>query len=141
MAKIKKTMALPPIPDKRYFAIGMVSKLCGVETHVLRYWEQEFKQYIRPVRRRGDRRYYQVRDIEIIRKIRELLYSKAFTIVGARQQLAIDLREADIPIRSKTILATIPAVSIDKAFAEPLPITQITQMILQELLLLKAELA
>ena len=78
--------ALPPIPDKRYFAIGEVSRLCGVKPHVLRYWEQEFPQ-LRPVKRRGNRRYYQKHDIELIREIRGLLYDKGFTISGARQQL------------------------------------------------------
>jgi len=77
---------LPPIPDKRYFAIGEVSRLCAVKPHVLRYWEQEFPQ-LRPVKRRGNRRYYQQHDIQLIRDIRSLLYDKGFTISGARQQL------------------------------------------------------
>ena len=77
---------LPPIPDKRYFAIGEVSDLCAVKPHVLRYWEQEFPQ-LRPVKRRGNRRYYQQRDVMLVRQIRHLLYDKGFTIGGARQQL------------------------------------------------------
>ena len=77
---------LPPIPDKRYFAIGEVSELCSVKPHVLRYWEQEFPQ-LRPVKRRGNRRYYQQRDVMVVRQIRHLLYDKGFTIGGARQQL------------------------------------------------------
>lgn len=79
--------ALPPIPDKRYFSIGEVSDLCGVKSHVLRYWEQEFAQ-LKPVKRRGNRRYYQQHDIRIVRDIRELLYGQGFTIQGARQQLS-----------------------------------------------------
>lgn len=77
---------LPPIPDKRYFAIGEVSELCQVKPHVLRYWEQEFPQ-LRPVKRRGNRRYYQFQDVEMVRLIRSLLYEQGFTIDGARKQL------------------------------------------------------
>ncbi len=78
---------LPPIPGKRYFQIGEVSKLCDVKPHVLRYWEQEFPQ-IKPVRRTGNRRYYQYQDLMVVRQIRSLLYDKGFTISGARQHLA-----------------------------------------------------
>ncbi len=77
---------LPPIPGKRYFTIGEVSELCGVKPHVLRYWEQEFPQ-LKPVKRRGNRRYYQRQDVIIIRQIRSLLYEQGFTIGGARQRL------------------------------------------------------
>jgi len=77
---------LPPIPDKRYFTIGEVSELCAVKAHVLRYWEQEFPQ-LRPVKRRGNRRYYQHHEVQLIRRIRELLYEQGFTLSGARQQL------------------------------------------------------
>ena len=77
---------LPPIPAKRYFTIGEVSELCGVKPHVLRYWEQEFEQ-LKPVKRRGNRRYYQRGDVIMIRQIRSLLYEQGFTIGGARQQL------------------------------------------------------
>jgi len=77
---------LPPIPGKRYFTIGEVSELCQVKPHVLRYWEQEFPQ-LKPVKRRGNRRYYQRHDVELIRDIRSLLYEQGFTIGGARQQL------------------------------------------------------
>ena len=76
---------LPPIPGKRYFTIGEVSELCNVKPHVLRYWEQEFPQ-LKPVKRRGNRRYYQRQDVIIIRQIRSLLYEQGFTIGGARQQ-------------------------------------------------------
>ncbi|MEO0319097.1 MAG: hypothetical protein RL404_2774, partial [Pseudomonadota bacterium] len=74
---------LPPIPAKRYFTIGEVSELCGVKPHVLRYWEQEFTQ-LKPVKRRGNRRYYQHHEVLLIRRIRELLYEQGFTISGAR---------------------------------------------------------
>src|SRR3979411_2220403 len=78
--------SLPPIPAKRYFTIGEVSELCGVKPHVLRYWEQEFPQ-LKPVKRRGNRRYYQRQDVIVIRQIRSLLYEQGFTIGGARQKL------------------------------------------------------
>ena len=81
----KKT-DLPPIPAKRYFTIGEVSELCGVKPHVLRYWEQEFTQ-LKPVKRRGNRRYYQHHEVLLIRRIRELLYEEGFTISGARNRL------------------------------------------------------
>jgi DNA-binding transcriptional MerR regulator len=77
---------LPPIPAKRYFTIGEVSELCGVKPHVLRYWEQEFTQ-LKPVKRRGNRRYYQRHEVLLIRRIRELLYEQGFTISGARNKL------------------------------------------------------
>lgn len=79
-------IALPPIPAKRYFTIGEVSELCGVKPHVLRYWEQEFTQ-LKPVKRRGNRRYYQHHEVLLIRRIRELLYEQGFTISGARNKL------------------------------------------------------
>ena len=78
--------ALPPIPAKRYFTIGEVGELCGVKPHVLRYWEQEFTQ-LRPMKRRGNRRYYQHHEVLMIRRIRELLYEQGFTIHGARNRL------------------------------------------------------
>ena len=78
--------SLPPIPAKRYFTIGEVSDLCGVKPHVLRYWEQEFTQ-LKPVKRRGNRRYYQHHEVLLIRRIRELLYEQGFTISGARARL------------------------------------------------------
>jgi len=85
---------LPPIPGKRYFTIGEVSDLCAVKPHVLRYWEQEFPQ-LTPVKRRGNRRYYQRQDVLIIRQIRALLYEEGFTIGGARQRLAGDSARED----------------------------------------------
>lgn len=87
---------LPPIPAKRYFTIGEVSDLCGVKPHVLRYWEQEFTQ-LRPVKRRGNRRYYQHHEVLLVRRIRALLYEHGFTISGARNRLehqALDDEEA-----------------------------------------------
>ena len=83
---------LPPIPTKRYFTIGEVSDLCGVKPHVLRYWEQEFTQ-LKPVKRRGNRRYYQHHEVLLIRRIRELLYEQGFTISGARNRLDEAARE------------------------------------------------
>ncbi|OJZ19979.1 MAG: transcriptional regulator [Thiobacillus sp. 65-29] len=87
---------LPPIPAKRYFTIGEVSELCAVKPHVLRYWEQEFTQ-LRPVKRRGNRRYYQHHEVLLIRRIRELLYEDGFTISGARQRLEHDGEPAAAP--------------------------------------------
>ncbi len=82
----RKKVDLPSIPAKRYFTIGEVSELCGVKPHVLRYWEQEFTQ-LKPVKRRGNRRYYQHHEVLLIRRIRELLYEEGFTISGARNRL------------------------------------------------------
>lgn len=86
MLEASNNNELLPIPDKRYFTISEVSELCLVKPHVLRYWEQEFPQ-LKPVKRRGNRRYYQRDDVLVIREIRELLYDQGFTIGGARQQL------------------------------------------------------
>ena len=87
---------LPPIPAKRYFTIGEVSDLCAVKPHVLRYWEQEFPQ-LKPVKRRGNRRYYQRHEVQLIRQIRSLLYVDGFTISGARNKLETDCGPADPP--------------------------------------------
>ena len=92
---------LPPIPAKRYFTIGEVSDLCAVKPHVLRYWEQEFTQ-LKPVKRRGNRRYYQHHEVLLIRRIRELLYEEGFTISGARQRLEHD---------AESVPETVPAVA------------------------------
>jgi len=86
MVQSRRKPELPPIPAKRYFTIGEVSELCGVKPHVLRYWEQEFTQ-LKPVKRRGNRRYYQHHEVLLIRRIRELLYEEGFTISGARNRL------------------------------------------------------
>ncbi|MFC7296869.1 MerR family transcriptional regulator [Herminiimonas aquatilis] len=99
-------VALPPIPAKRYFTIGEVSELCGVKPHVLRYWEQEFTQ-LKPVKRRGNRRYYQHHEVLLIRRIRELLYEQGFTISGARNKLDSRILDArgddDLPLDGVTI--------------------------------------
>ena len=86
---------LPAIPGKRYFTIGEVSTLCGVKPHVLRYWEQEFPQ-LKPVKRRGNRRYYQRQDVLMIRQIRALLYEQGFTIGGARQKMSGEDAKEDV---------------------------------------------
>ena len=99
---------LPPIPAKRYFTIGEVSELCGVKPHVLRYWEQEFTQ-LKPVKRRGNRRYYQHHEVLLIRRIRELLYEQGFTISGARNKL--DSRIAN----GEDIAAGLPSLEVDTA--------------------------
>jgi DNA-binding transcriptional MerR regulator len=99
------TVAITPladIPRKRYYAIGEVSELCGIKPHVLRYWEQEFPQ-LKPTKRRGNRRYYQLDDVEMVQRIRSLLYEQGFTIGGARQRL----RESRIDERA-TALAAAP---------------------------------
>jgi DNA-binding transcriptional MerR regulator len=110
---------LPPIPAKRYFTIGEVSELCGVKPHVLRYWEQEFTQ-LKPVKRRGNRRYYQHHEVLLIRRIRELLYDQGFTISGARNQLdelssdggrSARTRATDVMAPSSDVVAAV-AVSV-----------------------------
>jgi DNA-binding transcriptional MerR regulator len=99
---------LPPIPAKRYFTIGEVSELCQVKPHVLRYWEQEFSQ-LNPVKRRGNRRYYQRHEVELIRKIRSLLYLEGFTISGARQKLESE-EGYEAPVQ-ETVKTSKPKVS------------------------------
>lgn len=103
--------ALPEIPRKRYFAIGEVSELCDVKPHVLRYWEQEFPQ-LKPVKRRGNRRYYQQDDVQMVRRIRSLLYEQGFTIGGARQRLKEMPRNGHDGVRS---ISTVVAVGKPRA--------------------------
>ncbi|MDN4039201.1 MerR family transcriptional regulator [Massilia sp. YIM B02443] len=110
---------LPPIPAKRYFTIGEVSDLCGVKPHVLRYWEQEFTQ-LKPVKRRGNRRYYQHHEVLLIRRIRELLYEQGFTISGARNRL--DGRAGAAEIEAPELPEATPAIDGDKLRAELLDI-------------------
>jgi len=125
MEPSRRKAELPPIPAKRYFTIGEVSDLCGVKPHVLRYWEQEFTQ-LKPVKRRGNRRYYQHHEVLLIRRIRELLYEEGFTISGARNRLdtaRLDARaesaaeekavEAAPAVREVRVPA--PAASVDVA--------------------------
>jgi DNA-binding transcriptional MerR regulator len=94
MLEISNNKELPVIPSKRYFTIGEVSELCQVKPHVLRYWEQEFPD-LKPVKRRGNRRYYQRQDVMLIRQIRSLLYQQGYTIGGARQHLTGDVAKDD----------------------------------------------
>jgi DNA-binding transcriptional MerR regulator len=101
----QELMVLPPIPAKRYFTIGEVSELCGVKPHVLRYWEQEFTQ-LKPIKRRGNRRYYQHHEVLLIRRIRELLYDQGFTINGARNKLDGRMFEVAIENSSAEISRT-----------------------------------
>jgi len=101
---------LPPIPAKRYFTIGEVSDLCGVKPHVLRYWEQEFTQ-LKPVKRRGNRRYYQHHEVLLVRRIRQLLYDEGFTISGARNRLD-DLPARDEVETTNTVTPATPGFSL-----------------------------
>ena len=100
---------LPPIPAKRYFTIGEVSDLCAVKPHVLRYWEQEFSQ-LKPVKRRGNRRYYQHHEVLLIRRIRDLLYEQGFTINGARHRLESEAAEPRAASRVERSATVVPAV-------------------------------
>jgi DNA-binding transcriptional MerR regulator len=100
---------LPEIPAKRYFTIGEVSELCEVKPHVLRYWEQEFTQ-LKPVKRRGNRRYYQRQDVILIRQIRSLLYEQGFTIGGARQRMAGGM-VTPVEIEEMPVVAAVPQKS------------------------------
>ena len=99
--------SLPVIPAKRYFTIGEVAELCGVKPHVLRYWEQEFTQ-LNPMKRRGNRRYYQHHEVLMVRRIRDLLYEQGFTISGARSQLESD-KNRSVPEAQAPAEATVPA--------------------------------
>jgi DNA-binding transcriptional MerR regulator len=103
--------SLPPIPAKRYFTIGEVSELCGVKPHVLRYWEQEFTQ-LKPVKRRGNRRYYQHHEVLLIRRIRELLYEQGFTISGARNRLDEGLGSNGRAAKSDAVASPAPESAI-----------------------------
>jgi len=125
MEPSRRKADLPPIPAKRYFTIGEVSDLCGVKPHVLRYWEQEFTQ-LKPVKRRGNRRYYQHHEVLLIRRIRELLYEEGFTISGARNRLDTSRLESarmeveekpEPPVRAPRLAAapTAPAGTADLA--------------------------
>jgi DNA-binding transcriptional MerR regulator len=107
--------ALPAIPAKRYFTIGEVSELCGVKPHVLRYWEQEFTQ-LRPMKRRGNRRYYQHHEVLMIRRIRDLLYDQGFTISGARNKLQeIVQGERDKRRAGEVMLEGVEVIEVDES--------------------------
>ncbi len=109
---------LPPIPAKRYFTIGEVSDLCGVKPHVLRYWEQEFGQ-LKPVKRRGNRRYYQHHEVILVRRIRDLLYEQGFTISGARNRLDDYDPRQDSPKNGDSLKAEALKAESEVAKAEP----------------------
>jgi len=116
MEPSRRKAELPPIPAKRYFTIGEVSELCGVKPHVLRYWEQEFTQ-LKPVKRRGNRRYYQHHEVLLIRRIRQLLYEEGFTISGARNRLdnsRIEIEERAEPSAPRELRA-VPSAGVDLA--------------------------
>ncbi len=108
----------PPIPEKLYFTIGEVSDLCDLKPHVLRYWEQEFPQ-LKPIKRRGNRRYYRREDVLLIRQIKDLLYIQGYTIEGARQQLATE-DESKEPARHSKVYSTVhdAVVGLEEIVAE-----------------------
>lgn len=115
---VTRTDQASDIPGKRYFTIGEVADLCGLKAHVLRYWEQEFSQ-LNPVKRRGNRRYYQRDDVLLIRTIRTLLYEEGFTIQGARQQLERRARESKQAGRKGALLASLDDVPASEPLTSP----------------------
>jgi DNA-binding transcriptional MerR regulator len=132
---------LPAIPAKRYFTIGEVSVLCGVKPYVLRYWEQEFTQ-LKPVKRRGNRRYYQHHEVLLIRRIRELLYDQGFTISGARNRLAeqapavrVDRSNGDavLPVEALEEHVDVAASAAVQALGEEMPVPEVTELDLAQL--------
>jgi DNA-binding transcriptional MerR regulator len=128
--------ALPSIPAKRYFTIGEVSELCGVKPHVLRYWEQEFTQ-LRPMKRRGNRRYYQHHEVLMIRRIRDLLYDQGFTISGARNKLQELVQvERDKRRAGEVMLEGVEAI---EDFEDSAPLEE-RELVSQKLLLVRREL-
>ena len=135
--------ALPAIPAKRYFTIGEVSELCGVKPHVLRYWEQEFTQ-LRPMKRRGNRRYYQHHEVLMIRRIRDLLYDQGFTISGARNKLQELVQlERDKRRASEVMLEGVEVIEVEDStlddFEDSLP-PQDRSAVSEKLLLVRREL-
>jgi DNA-binding transcriptional MerR regulator len=130
---------LPPIPAKRYFTIGEVSDLCAVKPHVLRYWEQEFSQ-LKPVKRRGNRRYYQHHEVLLIRRIRDLLYEQGFTINGARHRLEHDVDEQRAAAARPTpSVTTVPARPPGSATATTTPAAALRHELAEIRRLLDAE--
>ena len=134
MEPSRKRTDLPPIPAKRYFTIGEVSDLCGVKPHVLRYWEQEFTQ-LKPVKRRGNRRYYQHHEVLRIRRIRELLYEEGFTISGARNRLDNGRLDSSLAAEEKADagLREPPSAAAPKSGADLTAIKQELREVLQQL--------
>jgi DNA-binding transcriptional MerR regulator len=136
--------ALPAIPAKRYFTIGEVSELCGVKPHVLRYWEQEFTQ-LRPMKRRGNRRYYQHHEVLMIRRIRDLLYDQGFTISGARNKLQEIVQvERDKRRAGEVMLEGVEVIEVEESafgddFEDSMPPEQ-QDLYSQKLLLVRREL-
>jgi DNA-binding transcriptional MerR regulator len=135
--------ALPAIPAKRYFTIGEVSDLCGVKPYVLRYWEQEFTQ-LKPMKRRGNRRYYQHHEVLLIRRIRELLYEQGFTISGARNRLAdpaharaeerlLEPRVDDLPEVLELDIVTEPDVEADDRQRAEMPLPEVTELSMSQM--------
>ena len=135
--------SLPPIPAKRYFTIGEVGDLCGVKPHVLRYWEQEFTQ-LRPMKRRGNRRYYQHHEVLMIRRIRDLLYDQGFTISGARQKMQEILQtERDKKCNGDLSLDGIEVIELNDSELNDFEDTQLDSAsdgVLDPLLLVRREL-
>ena len=134
---------LPAIPAKRYFTIGEVSELCGVKPHVLRYWEQEFTQ-LRPMKRRGNRRYYQHHEVLMIRRIRDLLYDQGFTISGARNKLQEIVQvERDKRRAGEVMLEGVEAIEVEDSsfeeFEESMPPEE-RDLFSQKILLVRREL-
>ena len=135
--------ALPSIPAKRYFTIGEVSDLCGVKPHVLRYWEQEFTQ-LRPMKRRGNRRYYQHHEVLMIRRIRDLLYDQGFTISGARNKLQELVQvERDKRRAGEVMLEGVEVIEVEESgfgdFEDSTPAGE-REIVSQKLLLVRREL-
>lgn len=123
---------LPPIPAKRYFTISEVAQLCDVKPHVLRYWEQEFVQ-LRPMKRRGNRRYYQHHELLMVRRIRSLLYDEGFTIQGARNQLRTTSAESatqEMPAASTESAGVLTLHAVPQS-AQPASLEQVKQELLQ----------
>lgn len=129
---------LPPIPAKRYFTIGEVSELCAVKSHVLRYWEQEFSQ-LKPVKRRGNRRYYQHHEVLLIRRIRQLLYEEGFTISGARSKLSRN--ELEEPKAIPAVVAGPDEVPETEARTTPSVQPGVREELIEILALLRGEAA
>ena len=134
---------LPPIPAKRYFTIGEVSELCAVKPHVLRYWEQEFTQ-LKPMKRRGNRRYYQHHEVLLIRRIRDLLYDQGFTISGARNKLQELVQvERDKRRSGEVMLEGVEVIEVDDStfsdFEDSVPVEE-REFISQKLLFVRREL-